>query len=115
MEITRHGPCASGRYTKKGEKKRRPPIYTMALPGFIGKRNLINTAKQFPYILVPLIIGILRTSVERSETWTQWNIINLINSKKDQNNELPIFANVAFVLITFICLAVGIISIIKIK
>jgi hypothetical protein len=58
--------------------------------------------------MIPLIIGILRTSIERSRTWTQWNIVDLINNKKQKKQEFPVFANLAIALVTTFCLIIGI-------
>lgn len=51
--------------------------------GFVGKRNRINTAKQFPFVLVPLVVGILRTATERADSWTQKNILQLVKGDKE--------------------------------
>ncbi|MFN8429789.1 MAG: ATP-binding cassette domain-containing protein [Spirosomataceae bacterium] len=51
--------------------------------GFVGKRNRVNTAKQFPFVLVPLVVGILRTATERADSWTQKNIFQLIKGDKE--------------------------------
>lgn len=73
--------------------------------GFIGKRTYINTSKQLPYVLIPLIIGILRTAVERSQIWTQWDIINLINNHESKNHEYSYVVNfIMGLLITFFIL-----------
>jgi hypothetical protein len=100
-----------GAFTVWADIKRRSEQIIIArfARGFIGKRNFINTAKQFPYILVPLIIGILRTSIERSETWIRWNIINLISTKRAKYEEYSVTVNVAIALITVLCLTIGII------
>jgi len=91
-------------------KRRSEQIITARFArGFIGKRSYINIARQFPYILVPLIIGILRTSIERSQTWTQWKIVDLINSKKPINQAFPLLINLVIVLFTTISLLIGII------
>lgn len=76
--------------------------------GFIGKRNFINTAKQLPNVLVPLIIGILRTSVERSQVWTQWDIIDLINNHESKKYEYSIAANMIIGLFTAFFIVIGI-------
>jgi hypothetical protein len=90
-------------------KRRSEQIITARFArGFVGKRSYINIAKQFPYIMIPLIIGILRTSIERSRTWTQWNIVDLINNKKQKKQEFPVFANLAIALVTTFCLIIGI-------
>lgn len=52
--------------------------------GFIDKRNRINTAKQFPFVLVPLVVGILRTATERADSWTQKNILQLVKGVKEK-------------------------------
>lgn len=46
--------------------------------GFVGRRTIINKAKQFPFVLVPLVVGILRTSTERADSWGQKNILQLV-------------------------------------
>lgn len=56
--------------------------------GFVGKRNRINTAKQFPFVLVPLVVGILRTATERADSWGQKNILQLI--KGDNENRTSV-------------------------
>lgn len=90
-------------------KRRSEQIITARFArGFIGKRNFFNTAKQFPYILVPLIIGILRTSIERSHAWTQWNIVDLINDKQSEKLEFPKIINLMIALMTVACLIIGI-------
>ena len=76
--------------------------------GFIGKRNIINTAKQFPYVLIPLIIGVMRTSTERVEVWEQRNIPNLVDNQKVAQMKFPILINT---LVVIIPLAVVLISI----
>ncbi len=91
-------------------KRRSEQIITARFArGFIGKRSYFNIAWQFPYILVPLIIGILRTSIERSQTWTQWNIVDLINNKKINEQAFPLPINIVIVLFTTVCLVIGII------
>lgn len=69
--------------------------------GFIGKRNLVNTAKQFPYVIVPLIIGIMRTSIERVEVWEQRNIPYLIDNRKDEQIKYSVLINLLIVIIPF--------------
>lgn len=91
-------------------KRRSEQIITARFArGFIGKRSYLNLTRQFPYILVPLIIGILRTSIERSQTWTQWNIVELVNCKKPESQSFPILINLVIVLLTTLCLITGII------
>lgn len=78
--------------------------------GFIGKRNFFNTAKQLPYVLVPLIIGILRTSVERSQVWTQWDIIDLINNRESKKYDYSIVINLIIGLLTTLFIVFGVIT-----
>ena len=43
--------------------------------GYIKKRSVISGIIQIPSLLIPMIIGILRTAQVRSETWMQKNLI----------------------------------------
>jgi hypothetical protein len=70
--------------------------------GFIGKRTIVSKAKQFPFILVPLIIGILRTSNERAESWEQKNILKLVEANNIYKINYPILLN-GLLLCTSIC------------
>jgi hypothetical protein len=67
--------------------------------GFVGKRNMINTAKQFPYVLIPLIIGVMRTSIDRVEVWEQRNIPELVNNGKVFQKKYPTILNILIVII----------------
>lgn len=69
--------------------------------GFVGKRTRINTAKQFPFVLVPLVVGILRTATERADSWGQKNILQLI--KGDNKNRV----SVSKVLKSFLSIIIG--------
>jgi len=66
--------------------------------GFIGKRNFFNTAKQFPYILIPLVIGVMRTSTERVNVWEQRNIPERLDSNKIIDTGYPVFINLFIVI-----------------
>ena len=76
--------------------------------GFVGNRTIFNTAKQFPYVLVPLIIGVLRTSIERVEVWEQRNIPDLVDSTELRQIQYNSFFNFLMIIIPvgFILLAV---------
>lgn len=77
--------------------------------GFIGKRTFINKAKQFPYVLVPLVIGILRTSTERAESWEQKNILILVDKAKAEIIKHHFFLNIFLLFVSFCWLLLGII------
>lgn len=66
--------------------------------GFVGKRTFINKAKQFPFVLVPLVVGILRTSTERADSWEQKNILHLVENYKTEKNNYPIGLNLISIL-----------------
>ncbi len=77
--------------------------------GFVGKRSLINQVKQLPFVLVPLLVGVLRTSQERARSWEQKNITNLLDiytlKRKKTRYTLPInlimlLSSILFFLIT---------------
>lgn len=61
--------------------------------GFIEKRTFFSKAKQFPFVLVPLFIGILRTSTERAESWEQKDILHLVQNFKPEKVNYPAFLN----------------------
>jgi hypothetical protein len=46
--------------------------------GFIPKRTVYHKMIQLPYLFIPLVIGIMRTSTERAEMWLQNDIITKI-------------------------------------
>lgn len=48
--------------------------------GFIGKRTAWSKIKQLPHLLIPLIIGIMRTATERSASWEQKKMVSRIES-----------------------------------
>lgn len=76
--------------------------------GFIGKRNFINTAKQFPYVLIPLIIGVLRTATERVEVWNQRDVPGLIDNIKVTETKYPFIFNLLLFVTPLIMIAIGI-------
>ncbi len=77
--------------------------------GFIGKRTIINKAKQFPFVLVPLVIGILRTSTERAESWEQKNILYLVDKAKPEKLNYQLFLNILLLFVSLCWLLLGII------
>ncbi|MDR0427609.1 MAG: energy-coupling factor transporter transmembrane protein EcfT [Dysgonamonadaceae bacterium] len=70
--------------------------------GFIRKRTFTEKIKQFPPILIPLVIGILRTSTERAESWESKNILHLIEINQTEKIKTPLLLNV------FVCLSASI-------
>lgn len=77
--------------------------------GFITKRTAWQKAIQLPHILVPLIIGIFRTSVERAESWEQKKILVLVGNLQPAKLKFPvslncflIFASLAWITLTLI-------------
>jgi hypothetical protein len=76
--------------------------------GFIGKRTAISKAKQFPFVLVPLVIGILRTSTERAESWEQKNILHLVEVNKSEKTNYPVLLNGVLLIVSICWLVLGI-------
>lgn len=76
--------------------------------GFVGKRTIINKAKQFPFVLVPLVVGILRTSTERADSWEQKNILQLVEKNMVEESNYPIELNLILVLISLSWLLISI-------
>lgn len=69
--------------------------------GFIGKRNGVNLIRQFPFVLIPLVIGILRTSTERAESWDQKNILHRLQNYRSRKIPYHAFTNIA--VLTGVC------------
>ncbi len=67
--------------------------------GFIGKRNFFNTAKQLPYVLIPLIIGVMRTAIERVDVWEQREIPFLLDNIKPSKTHYPFWLNMLSVVV----------------
>lgn len=69
--------------------------------GYQKNRNVFTMAKQLPFVLNPLIIGIIRTSVERAESWHQKNIIVLAENYK---NETILYSKGYNLVLIFVCI-----------
>lgn len=61
--------------------------------GHVGKRNFVNTARQFPLLLVPLVVGMIRSSLDRSESWNQKHILQLIDATESPKVRYSVFWN----------------------
>jgi energy-coupling factor transporter transmembrane protein EcfT len=70
--------------------------------GFIEERTFLNKARQLPYVLVPLVIGIIRTAIERADSWEQKNILHLLKNHKVMEPEYPFVFN-GFILAGITC------------
>lgn len=67
--------------------------------GFINKRTLSSKLKQFPHLLIPLIIGIMRTATERADSWEQKKIIQRLEAMKADKIKVSTVFNILIVLI----------------
>jgi len=76
--------------------------------GFIGKRNIVNTSRQFPFVLVPMIIGVLRTANDRVSVWNQRNVPELIDMIETSNVKYPILFNMVILLSVLLLTGIGI-------
>jgi len=65
--------------------------------GYVKKRNLLSMAFQFPYTLNPLIIGVIRTAVERADSWQSKNILKLIENYRGTKNTYNLILNTGIV------------------
>ena len=59
--------------------------------GFIKKRTVLQKIKQFPHVLIPLVVGIIRTATERAESWEQKNIMYLVEANQPEQVKSPVF------------------------
>jgi len=50
--------------------------------GYIQNRTFISKIRQMPFIIIPLIIGILRTASERSDMWNRKDIRSQLDTAK---------------------------------
>lgn len=78
--------------------------------GYIGKRNIVNLAKQLPYVLNPLVIGVMRTSIERAETWEKKQIISLVQNIENTKTSYSFTYNLLMIVFAVIYLLFGIYS-----
>lgn len=76
--------------------------------GFVAKRSIINYLKQIPSILIPLIISIIRTSIERVRSWEQRNTLLIFKEYKAKTIYYPLTINlfVAFTSLLFLVLCI---------
>jgi hypothetical protein len=76
--------------------------------GFVKKRTLLNKTKQLPYLLIPLIISVMRTSTERAIIWEQKDIFKLVEQYQSPKMRYPFFINAFLVVSSFSCLLTGV-------
>jgi energy-coupling factor transporter transmembrane protein EcfT len=76
--------------------------------GFIKKRTALQKIKQFPYVLIPLVVGIIRTATERAESWEQKDIMYLVEVNKSEKVQSPLFLNIGIFVVSISCLLLGI-------
>ena len=76
--------------------------------GFITKRTVLQKIKQFPYVLIPLVVGIIRTATERAESWEQKNIMYLVEANQPEQVKSPLFLNAYVFMVSIFCLSLGI-------
>ncbi len=74
--------------------------------GYVKRRNIFSMAMQFPYTLNPLIIGVIRTAVERADSWHNKNILNLIDNYIGTENKYNLILNTVIVIISISYLCV---------
>lgn len=48
--------------------------------GYIEKRTFMAKLRQIPFLLVPLIIGIMRTAAERSQSWDEKGLVERLET-----------------------------------
>ncbi len=76
--------------------------------GYIGKRNIPNLAKQLPYVLNPLVIGVMRTSIERAESWDKKQIIFLVQKMESDKTSYSFIYNLLMITLAFVYFIFGI-------
>ena len=76
--------------------------------GFIKERTIIEKIKQFPFVLIPLVIGVLRTSMERAESWEEKDILYLMEINKTENISSSSFLNSFLIAVSCIWIILGV-------
>jgi len=72
--------------------------------GFIKKRSMFIMLKQLPYLITPLIIGVIRTAIERSESWDQKMLIYKVENMKSRKIDYNFHLNFTITLVAGIWL-----------
>jgi len=67
--------------------------------GFVSKRTFFAKLMQLPHLLIPLIIGIMRTAAERSESWEQKKIFYRIDTMKTDEFKYSLNWNIVIIII----------------
>jgi energy-coupling factor transporter transmembrane protein EcfT len=67
--------------------------------GLVKNRSLHNRIVQLPFLLRPLIVGIFRTAIERSNSWKQKNILMIMGDMKTRPLPMPKFIEVVYLII----------------
>lgn len=76
--------------------------------GYVAKRSVYAGIKQIPSLLIPLIIGILRTSQVRAESWEQKNIFYRLTEIECEKIKLLTFINISVFIIMLLWLIANI-------
>lgn len=76
--------------------------------GFIKKRTIIQKIWQFPFVLVPLITGVLRTSTERASSWEEKDILYLVDNFEVEERQSSIFLDIFSFSASLLWLCIGI-------
>lgn len=80
--------------------------------GFIPTRNFVNTIRQVPYVFIPLVTGIMRTSTERATSWEEKDILSLIDRYESRESIFPFFFNLLIFIVSTIWLIIGVYNVI---
>lgn len=78
--------------------------------GFVVQRSVVAQARQLPYIIVPLVIAVFRTAIERADGWEQKNMLYLVDRIKNEKVSYPVILNTIFFAISVGWLAIGILT-----
>lgn len=70
--------------------------------GYIPERTFITKLKQLPHLLIPLIIGIMRTSTERAESWEQKNLLYRIENIELAKMQYSPILNIVLVVVPIV-------------
>ncbi|MEI6681656.1 MAG: hypothetical protein WCO44_03460 [Bacteroidota bacterium] len=68
--------------------------------GFIAERTFLAKLKQLPKLLIPLIVGIMRTATERAESWEQKKMLHRIEVLQTKQKPYGFLMNFSILVIS---------------
>jgi hypothetical protein len=75
--------------------------------GFVVQRSAITKARQLPYIILPLVIAVFRTAIERADSWEQKDMLYLVDHIRVEKVAYPVILNIVYFATSVCWLVIG--------